>query len=107
MILRIADDLTMTPHAIHETAATAQMLLSLTAIGIGAWLARRVRRLETALDAQRKLIGQTRTPALTRVLTQLPDAGDPLPRFRLTHFDGQSAAAPTKGLQGPPPLPFV
>lgn len=88
----------------HDLAAALQGLLSLSALA-GCWrLIRRNQKAEHALAEQRRLTGQSRTPALTRVLPSLaPRAREPLPRFKLTHFDGR---IDPDGVQRTPPLPF-
>ena len=82
-------------------ASALQLLCSLAGWGCCAYLARSNVLLRTALSAQRALTGQSRTPALTRVLPALPCAGDPLPRFRLTQLDGR---LDPDGVVRPPPI---
>lgn len=92
----------MSPHAVHELAAAAQLALSLALCGACAWLARSRAQWMAACEAYRARAGRGRKPALTQVLPALPDAGDALPRFRLTHLDGR---VDPDGVARPPGLP--
>ena len=83
-------------------AADLHLVLTFSLCGCVAYLAWSRAQVERALAHQRTLTGQSRKPALTMVLPALPDAGDPLPRFRLTHLDGR---VDPDGVVRPPPLP--
>lgn len=80
-------------------ALTIWCLLLLAALAVAVRSAARWRR---AADAWRATALRTpRQPQLTRHLPALPDAGDPLPRFRLTALDGR---VDPDGVWRPPPL---